>query len=107
MLYLDDIIKNLEKEQEYIEYEYDLNDICNEYNESHLMLYETGNRMSGAGGVFFLRQYENAPFQCVRKAPQSAREAVTYVRLYVRTPQSEDLRREVAHKPNRFRPDLL
>ena len=56
MLYLDDIIKNLEKEQEYIEYEYDLNDICNEYNESDLMLYETGNRMSGAGGVFFLRK---------------------------------------------------
>ena len=42
MLYMDDIIKNLEKEQEYIEYEYDLNDICNEYTEEHLILYETG-----------------------------------------------------------------
>ena len=56
MLYPDDIIKNMEKEQEYIEYEYDLNDICNEYNEDDLLLYETGNIMSGAGGIFFLRK---------------------------------------------------
>lgn len=56
MLHMDDIIENLEKEQEHIEYEYDLNDICNEYNEDNLLLYETGNRMSGAGGVFFLKK---------------------------------------------------
>lgn len=58
MLHMDDIIENLEKEQEHIEYEYDLNDICNEYNEDNLLLYETGNRMSGSGGVFFLRKNE-------------------------------------------------
>lgn len=56
MLYMDDILKNLEKEQEYIEYEYDLNDICNKYNEDDLMIYETGNRLGGTGGIFFLRK---------------------------------------------------
>ena len=56
MLYMDDIIDNLKKEQEYIEYEYDLNDICNKYNEDDLLLYETGNRMSGKGGIFFIRK---------------------------------------------------
>lgn len=56
MLHLDDIIKNLKQEQEYIEYDYELNDICNKYNEDDLLLYETGNRMGGTGGVFFLRK---------------------------------------------------
>lgn len=41
MLNMDDIIKNMEGEQEYIEYDYDLNDICNEYKEKDLILYET------------------------------------------------------------------
>ena len=53
---MDDIIYNLKKEQEYIEYKYDLNDICNKYNEDDLLLYETGNRMSGKGRIFFLRK---------------------------------------------------
>ena len=56
MLNMDDIIDKLKKEQEYIEYECNLNDICKEYNENNLMIYETGNRMSGPGGVFFLRK---------------------------------------------------
>ena len=56
MLSLDEIIQNIEKEQEYIEYEYDLKDICNEYSEDDLILYETGNRMGGPGGIFFLRK---------------------------------------------------
>lgn len=55
-MYLDDMIKNLEKEQKIIEYDYNLDDICKEYNEDDLLLYETGNRMSGAGGIFFLRK---------------------------------------------------
>lgn len=53
---MNDIIKNLEKEQNHTEYEYNLNDICNEYNEDNLLLYETGNRMRGNGGIFFLRK---------------------------------------------------
>lgn len=38
MLRMNEIINNLEKEQENIEYEYDLNDICKEYSEDNLML---------------------------------------------------------------------
>ena len=56
MLYVNKIIQNLEQEQKYIEYKYNLKDICNEYNEDDLLLYETGNRMSGLGGIFFLRK---------------------------------------------------
>lgn len=56
MLHVNEILNNLEKEQEYIEYEYDLRDICKEYSEDNLMLYETCNRMSGPGGIFFLRK---------------------------------------------------
>ena len=56
MLYLDEIIKNQEKEQESIDYEYELKDICEEYTEENLLLYETGNRMGGPGGIFFLRK---------------------------------------------------
>ena len=37
MLSLDEIFQNMEKEQEYIEYEYDLKDICNEYSEDDLL----------------------------------------------------------------------
>ena len=51
-----DAVENLKKEWEHIEEDYDVNDICNEYCEDDLLLYETGNRMSGAGGVFFLRK---------------------------------------------------
>ena len=56
MLNIDEIIKNLENEQEYIEYNYDLSDICKNYSEDNLLFYETGNRMSGPGGIFFLRK---------------------------------------------------
>ena len=38
MLHVNEILSNLEKEQEYIEYEYDLRDICKEYSEDKLML---------------------------------------------------------------------
>ena len=56
MLNTEDIIRNLEKEQEYVDYKCNLNDICKKYNEDDLMFYETGNRMGGAGGIFFLRK---------------------------------------------------
>lgn len=56
MLSMYDIVQNMEKEQKIIEYDYDLNDICKKYKEEDLLLYETGNRMSGAGGIFFLRK---------------------------------------------------
>ncbi len=51
-----DLIDNLEKEQEYIESEYNIENICKEYSEPNLLFYETGNRMSGLGGILFLRK---------------------------------------------------
>ena len=51
-----DIVENMEKEQKIIEYDYDLNDICKKYKEEDLLLYETCNRMSGTGGIFFFRK---------------------------------------------------
>ena len=56
MLYMEDIVNNHEKELSSIEYDYNLKDICNEYKEDDLILYETGNRMSGVGGIFFFRK---------------------------------------------------
>jgi len=56
MITFDDMIKNLRKEQEHIDYEPNLKEICEKYSEDNLLFYETGNRMSGPGGLFLLRK---------------------------------------------------
>ena len=56
MISQNEIIENIKKEQENIDFDYDLNEICKEYTEEDLYFYETGNRIGGAGGIFFLRK---------------------------------------------------
>lgn len=64
MITMTELIENLEKEIESVEYEYDLKEVCKEYNEEDLYYYESGNRMSGLGGIIIL--YKNNKYRVLR-----------------------------------------